>query len=73
MSVVKVRDLPTSTLHTGEVLICTSPDCEMAYEPFSASRGDYWMLPDDEPINCDTCLLPLDLARRVVTWKILSD
>lgn len=63
---VRKRDLPAgSTLPegggpgAGVVMFCPNGDGE-----WSASRGDYWQLPDDYEFTCEVCGEPLELGKR---------
>jgi hypothetical protein len=53
-------DLPEQA--GDKFLVCTAVDCERYHERFSATRGDYFMMLDAEPIVCD-CGEYLQLAR----------
>lgn len=55
-------ELPTSPDH-GVAIYC-SKGCD---EGYSASRGDYFMVPDDAEIICGECGGAMYLGRRVVT------
>lgn len=51
-----VRELPDSTLESGEFLLCE--DC---LKESSATKGDYFWMPDYLPIYC--CGRPMVLAK----------
>lgn len=48
----------------GEFICCVNPDCDDYGNHYSATRGDYFLAPDDQPIRCGTCQAPMILARE---------
>lgn len=65
---VTVRDLPISTLKSGAILYC-----EFCGEESSATRGDYFMLPDDYEFICQTCSIPMELVRKGVSYETFGE
>lgn len=60
MKTITIKDLPASTERTGVHLSCpTCGDC------FSATRGDYFMLPPDTVMRCPNDQTKLRLTRTV--------
>ncbi len=57
---VRVKDLPQSTLGTGVHLYC--PTC---HEHYSATAGDYFMLPLEQVMRCGNDNTRLQLTRTV--------
>ena len=67
---VKVADLADllDVDRKGEFLYC--PTCDGRY---SATRGDYFMVPTDEPFTCGDCDEPMILAtERTVIEVVLA-
>lgn len=58
---LRVRDLPESTLHSGQFLYCST--CGARY---SATRGDYFWMPPNEILGCEEDSTPFILARESV-------
>ena len=46
--------------------------CRACGEQYSATRGDYFWKPDDEPFECDRCDIPMILARERRTIEALT-
>lgn len=55
-------DLPESTLNSGAVLHCS--ECG---ESFSATHGDYFMVPEDYVFEC--CGEPMSLVVPTTTYR----
>lgn len=51
----------------GVSLRCQRPIDPNCFETYSAYRGDYFMIPDAEPIKCN-CGAPLALVEKIVTY-----
>lgn len=59
---LKYEDLPESP--RVEFITCDNIECDAFHEPYSATRGDYFMAPSGLVITCDRCSEPMILARR---------
>lgn len=64
---LKVSDLPESTLESGAFLYC--PECD---ERYSATRGDYFWMPANEPILCGNEGNPMVLATETCTIHFVA-
>ena len=63
MRVSKLRD-QLNTPYPRPFLVCQECDAE-----WSANRGDYWNLPDDDVLTC--CDKPLRRVRRIETLEAI--
>lgn len=72
---VRVMDLPEVTgqrLPNGAYIEPVRPvlRCPSCGQTFSATPGDYWMLPGDHVLTCDACDgEPMTLVRKRVVYE----
>ena len=63
---VTVKDLPALGERRELFLYC--PECQSQY---SATRGDYFWMPPNEPFKCECCNEPMVLARELKRIEVV--